>query len=194
MISRLGVRARFTLLYGMAMIVTVVLLCGGIYFFVQRALLGQVENHLRKDSATINEYLKHDPAGLAKVADHGPILLFSVRDRNQPLVSSEDWVSVKLEETAGSHPADGRPFSVRTAHGRQYRVLIDTVVLENRTFRIAVAHGEESVRQTRKTLAIIILLSLPLAVAIFLAIGYVIAGRVLAPITNIRRQAEEFRV
>lgn len=191
MVSRLGVRARFTMLYGMAMIVTVVLLCGGIYFFVQRALLGQVENHLRKDFSTISEYLRHDPAGLAKIADHGPILLFSVRDGNQPLVSSENWVSVKLGQAVSSLQADGSPFSVRAADGKQYRVLIGTAMLGDHSYRIAVAHSKESVRQTRKTLAIIILLSLPVVVAISLAIGYVIAGRVLAPIATITRKAEE---
>lgn len=191
MISRLGVRARFTLLYGMAMLVTVIMLCGGIYFFVQRALLGQVENHLRKDFSTISEYLKHDPAGLAKVADHGPILLFSVRDGLRPLVSSDDWINEKLDQTVNSRQAEHDPFSVSASTGRQYRVLIATAALADHSYQIAVAHDEEAVRQARTTLALIILLTLPIALAISLAIGYVIAGRVLAPISSITRKAGE---
>ena len=190
MISRLGVRARFTMLYGLAMLVTVILLCSGIYFFVQRALLGQVENHLSKDFATISEYLKQDLPGLTKVADHGPILLFSVREGIQPLVSSDDWINGKLEQNVTGQRADGRPFSVRAANGRQYRVLSGTVTLENHTYHITVAHDEESVKQSRRALALIISLAMPIAVAISLAFGYVIAGRVLAPITNITRKAE----
>ena len=80
---------------------------------------------------------------------------------------------------------------MRATNGKQYRVLIGTVALGNHSYQIAVAHGEESVRQARKTLAVIILLTLPIAVAISLAIGYVIAGSVLAPIAAITRKAEE---
>jgi len=191
MTSRLGVRARFTLLYGMAMTATVVLLCGGIYFFVQRALLRQVENHLRKDFSTISDYLKNDLTGLSKVADHGPILLFTVREGLKPLVSSDDWIHENIEPSIAHQQTENAPFSVRSPRGKQYRVLIGAATLGNHSYRIFVAHDEESVRQTCKTLALIILLTLPIAVAISLAIGYAIAGRVLAPISAITRKAEE---
>lgn len=191
MTSRLSVRARFTLLYGMAMLVTVVLLCSGIYFFVQRALMGQVENHLRKDLSTISEYLKHDQAGLAKVADHGPIHLFMVQDGTAPLISSENWINEKLEQSVSHQQPEGTTFSVNAANGKQYRVLAGTAKLGPHSYRITVAHDEYSVKQTRKALALIILLTLPIAVASSLAIGYVIAGRVLAPIITITRKAEE---
>lgn len=191
MSSRLSVRARFTLLYGMAMMVTVVLLCSGIYFFVQRALMGQIENHLRKDLATISEYLKHDQAGLAKVADHGPIHLFKVQDGTAPLIASENWINEKLEQSVSPRQPEGTSFSAYAANGRQYRVLTGTDKLGAHSYRIAVAHDESSVKQTRNALALIILLTLPIAVASSLAIGYVIAGRVLAPIITITRKAEE---
>lgn len=191
MISRLGVRARFTLLYGMSMFITVVLLSGGIYFFVQRALLGQVENHLRKDFATINDYLQNDLNGLAKVADHGPILLFTVWEGSNLLVASDDWNSEQLWQLVTVQGSADALFSVRNTNGRQFRVLVGKAEQSGRSYRITVAHVEDSVRETRKTLALIILLALPIAVAISLASGYVIAGRVLAPIGAITRKAEE---
>lgn len=189
MISRLGVRARFTLLYGIALIVTVLFVSGGIYFFVQRALMGQVENHLHKDFSTIHEYLKNDPNSLAKVAVHGPIHLFRVRSGLQPVVASADWTKGLLEQAI---PAESREslFSVIAGNGKRYRVLINNTEPGN-GFQIAVAHSEESVRQTQKALALIIALILPMAMAASLAIGYVIAGRVLAPIRDITRKAEE---
>lgn len=191
MVSRLSVRERFTLLYGLAMMITVILLCGWIYYFVQRALIGQVENHLSKDLATITEYITHDRAGLAKVADHGPILLFRVQKGTEDLIASEDWISEKLGQSVNIRQSEKIPFSVHAANGRQYRILINTVMAENNQFRITVAHDEDSVKQTQKTLALIILFTLPIVVAISLAIGYVIAGRVLAPIVTITNKAEE---
>lgn len=191
MASRLSVRARFTVLYGVAMMVTVVMLCGVIYFFVQRALMGQVENHLRKDLSTISEYLKHDPAGLSKVAEHGPILLFRVQEGPEHLISSESWINENLGQYVSNQLPERVSFSVHTATGERYRVLVGTAAPGAHSYRIAVAHDEFSVKQTRKTLALIIILTLPIGVAISLAFGYVIAGRVLAPITSITRKAEE---
>lgn len=191
MFSSLGVRARFTLLYGISMIITVVLFSGGIYYFVQWALLGQVENHLRKDFATINEYLQHDFSSLAKVADHGPILLFTVWEGNKPLISSDDWNSEKLGQVGTAQGSTNSLFSVRNPNSRQFRVLIGKTEHNGRLYRITIAHAEDSVRETRKTLALIILLALPIVVTISLVSGYVIAGRVLAPIGAITRKAEE---
>lgn len=191
MTSRLGVRARFTILYGCALIVTVLFVSGGIYFFVQRALMGQVENHLRKDLSTINEYVKNDPGSLAKVAAHGPILLFRVRDGLRSVVVSDDWHRDGLEQLIPESNKGSGLFSVNANNGRRYRVLINSAEQKDHAYQIAVAHDEESVHQTMKTLALIILLILPLALAISLAIGYFIAGRVLAPIRAITSKAGE---
>lgn len=190
MTSRLSVRARFTLLYSIALIITVLLVSGGIYFSVQQALMGQIENHLRKDFSTINEYLKHDLNSLKKVADHGPVMLFRVLDGSQSVAVSNEWIRDDLEQIISVEKKESI-FSVSAKNGRRYRVLIDTARPANTVYRIAVAHSEESVYQTRRTLALIILLIMPLAVATSLAIGYLIAGRVLAPIRAITRKAEE---
>lgn len=186
-----GVRVRFTMMYGVALVMTTIFLCGGIYFIIQRALMGQVENHLRKDFATIQEYLKHDRASLMKVADHGPILLFRVQAGAQPLVFSDDWLAEKLEVIVPGQRGGQGPFSVLADTGKAYRVLIGSAEIGADSYRITVAHSEEAVRQTRKTLAVILLLTLPVAVAVSLAIGYILAGRVLAPISAITRKAEE---
>ncbi|NJD91947.1 MAG: HAMP domain-containing protein [Geobacter sp.] len=191
MASGPGIRLRFTMMYGVALIMTTMLLCSGIYFFVQRALMGQVENHLHKDLATIQEYLKYDQASLIKLADHGPILLFRVLDGAQPFITSDDWSSSNLGSIITGQYPDNALFSVNADSGKSYRVLTGTATLGGHNYRISVAHNEEAVRQIKKTLALILLLSLPVAVAISLIIGYFLAGRVLAPISAITRKAEE---
>ncbi len=191
MTSRLGIRARFTLLYGAALIATILMVSGGIYFFVQRALVGQIENHLRKDFATIQEYLRHDPASLFKIANHGPILLFSIRDNGQQLIASDNWNAAHLEQLAAERPAAENKFFVQRHYGVSYRLVNSSMSIPGHTYQVSVAHDEKSVRQTMKTLALIILLILPLSMVLSLAIGYVIAGHVLAPISSITRKAEE---
>lgn len=192
MSSRLGVRARFTLLYGSAIIVTVILVSGGIYFFVRQALLGQVENHLNKYHATISAYLKYDFNELTKMSERGPINLFSIQKGSRQLISSRNWVSKGLDKIlATQDPQKQSHFSFRTSDGRRYRVLIQTVLIDTVHYRIAVAHDEVSVHKTLQMLALIILFIVPLAIILSLGIGYAIAGRVLAPIAIIAHKAEE---
>ena len=189
--SHLGIRVRFTLLYSIALILTVTMVSSGIYFFVQRALLDQVESHLHKDQATISTYLKSDPNQLAYMSERGTIHLFSVMQGSKKLVSSRHWHDEKLDETQVDGQQQDRPFSIKTANGARYRILVQSVTINSQNYQISVAHIEEAVHQTLRTLALIILLILPLAVAISLGIGYFIAGRVLAPIEVITRKAQE---
>lgn len=191
MSSHLGIKARFTLLYGAALILTVVMVSCGIYFFVQRALVGQIENHLRKDLASITEFLKNDISDLQKLAAHGPIELFAVQQGGEFVVTSDDWKEIGLNTILKEGAGFTTPRSVTATNGKSYLLHSSTVDAAGRTYLITVAHYEGGVRQTLRTLGQIILLILPVAVAISLAIGYAIAGRVLAPIAIITRKAEE---
>lgn len=191
MSNSLGIKARFTLLYGAALILTVVMVSCGIYFFVQRALVGQIENHLRKDLSSITEFLKNDLSDLEKVAEHGPIDLFAVQQGNTTVIRSDDWKEIGLDST----PKEGADFTppqpVDAPDGKSYLLQSSKVNVAGITYLITVAHHQGGVRQTLRTLGQIILLILPVAVAISLAIGYAIAGRVLAPIAVITRKAED---
>lgn len=189
--SHLGVRARFTIWYGAALILTVVMVSCGIYFFVQRALIGQIENHLRKDLASITEFLQNDLSDLQKVATHGPIDLFAVKQGGTFVVTSDDWKEIGLSAFLKEDDVFTTPRSVATTGGKSYLLQSATVEADGRRYLITVAHHEEGIRQTLRTLGQIILLILPVAVAISLTIGYAIAGRVLAPIAVITRKAEE---
>jgi heavy metal sensor kinase len=189
--SRHGVRMRFTLLYGAALIVTVLLFSFGIYFFVQRALMAQIGDHLSKDMATATEFLKRDPNSLRMVAEHGPIRLFSVTDQGRSFIASHDWLTDGLDKAVAESGFSRLPRSVKSGNGKLYLVQSTKVYSGGRVFEVAVGHQESSVRRTLSTLALIILLILPISIAISLTAGYLIAGRVLAPVTAITRKAEE---
>jgi len=187
----LGVRARFTLLYGTALILTVVMVSCGIYFFVQRALEGQIENHLRKDLASITEFIQNDISDLQKVAAHGPIDLFAVQLKGKLVVMSDDWKEIGFDSLLKDGEAFSTPRSVAAPNGKSYLLQSSRVDGTGKTYLVTVAHNVGGIRQTLRTLGQIILLILPFAVALSLAIGYAIAGRVLAPIAVITRKAEE---
>jgi len=191
MTSRLGIKARFTLLYGTAMTLMVILVSCGIYFFVRQALLNQIENHLRKDGASIREFIKHDRDGLSQLAEHGPIHLFRVQRDNHIVATSQEWKSLQLDSLLGHKRISTNPEVVITDDGRHYLLQSFNMDVGNQVFTIIVGHNKGSIQQTLRTLAQIILLIMPIAIAISLAFGYMIAGRVLAPISAITRKAEE---
>lgn len=189
--SRHGVRMRFTLLYGAALIATVLLFSFGIYFFVRRALMVQINNHLQSDMATVADFLRKDVNGLLMVAEHGPIRLFNIREGKRLFVSSRDWNTKRMDDAVTVRFVSAARRSVRSDDGGFYLVQTAGVESRGRVYQVSVGHEEGAIRQALSSLALIILLILPISVAISLAVGYLIAGRVLAPITAITRKAEE---
>lgn len=179
------------MLYGMALIITVVMVSCGIYFFVRQALAGQIENHLSKDIASITQFLKHDLANLEKVAEHGPVHLFTVQQGGRAIVASREWKMHDFDTALKDGRTFPAPESITGANGGRYLLQSSRVDVGGTTYLITAGHNEGSVRQALRTLAQIILLILPISVAISLAVGYLIAGRVLAPISDITRKAEE---
>lgn len=186
-----NIRLRFTLLYGAALVATVVLFSAGIYFFVQSMLINQINNHLGKDLATVSNYLRRDPAGLLQLAEFGSVHHFRVRDGNRPLITSREWLRSGLDPLLAGGDLAPAPRSIRVNDKRLYRVQSQLLPLGEQLYQIVVAHEESNYRRTLNTLALIILLAMPVSVVLSLLVGYLIAGRVLAPITAITAKARE---
>lgn len=186
-----NIRLRFTLLYGAALVATVVLFSAGIYFFVQSMLISQINNHLRKDLATVGNYLQRDPAGLQQLAEFGSVHHFRVRDGNRHLIASQEWQQSGLDPLLGAGNPYPAPDSVRVDDKRLYRAQSQLLPLHDQLYQIVVAHEEGNYRRTLNTLALIILLIMPISVLLSLLVGYFIAGRVLAPIRTITAKARE---
>lgn len=186
-----NIRLRFTLLYGAALLITVLLFSVGIYVFVEKMLISQINNHLRKDLNTINHYLIHDQASLNKLAEMGPIHLFRVRDANRTLIISREWQQAELEGLLVGGDIAPQPRTITTAAKQMYRIQSTIVPHGDRLYQLVVAHEQSNYQRTLNTLALIILLIFPISVALSLVIGYLIAGRVLAPVAAITAKARE---
>lgn len=186
-----NVRLRFTLLYGAALIVTVVLFAAGIYWYVQNTLIGQINNHLSKDLDTVADYVEHDPGNLHKFAQLGPVEHFRILDGNRPLVASPEWDKAGLDSVAGSGLPTAESRVAVAGDQRLYRIQGRLVTSGEHLFQITVAHPEEGYRRALRALGLIIMLILPVLSASSLVIGYLISGRVLAPITLITAKARE---
>ncbi len=186
-----NIRLRFTLLYGAALVATVLLFSIGIYIFVQRMLISQIDNHLRKDLATVGEYLQHDWEGLENLAGMGPVHLFRVRDGNRDLISSIEWENAKLDQLVDGGDLASTPRVITLADKRLFRIQSRLFAIGDKLYQVVVAHEQGNYQRTLNTLALIILIALPVSVILSLVVGYLIAGRVLAPVNAIADKARE---
>jgi heavy metal sensor kinase len=185
-----SVRVRFTLFYGAALIFTLLLFAGGIYLYVQNTLIGQINNHLRKDLETVSDYLKHDIPSLHKLARLGPVDHFRVRDGNSPLIASQDWEKTAIDPyLAEGNPAPS-PRTITAPDKRIYRVQSRIEAIDSKLYQIVVAHEETGYRRTLKALGLVIALILPILSLSSLLVGYMISGRVLTPISSITAKAQ----
>jgi heavy metal sensor kinase len=186
-----NVRLRFTLLYGAALVATVLLFSVGIYIFVQKMLISQIDNHLRKDLTTVGEYLQHDREGLQNLASMGPVHLFRVRDGNRPLISSIEWKTAGLDQLVDGGDLAPTPQVISLPDKRLFRIQSRLFTLDDKLYQVVVAHEQGNYQRTLNTLALIILIALPVSIILSLVVGYLIAGRVLAPVNTIAAKARE---
>lgn len=75
--------------------------------------------------------------------------------------------------------------------GHRYRILIDGGISEGSQFRVAVARDEETVRHAIASLAWVIGAGFPAALLLAVLGGYLLAGRLLAPVGAMARKANE---
>jgi heavy metal sensor kinase len=150
------VRARLTLWHAAALTLVVCLFAVGVFFFVRTSLYRTLDQQIREDLATIEKVYREETGDLGELA---------LRTGMQFEVTEGPTV---IHRTAGWPPAGAVPFR--------------RAALDDSTHRIIAARDERPVRQTLWTLAVIMATAIPCAVGLAIVGGYLLAGRVLAPV------------
>ena len=186
-----SVRLRLTL-WHVAVLATIIIgFALGTYIFVRESLLRQIDNHLERDLATVQRVAQRDIEELATLAHHGNVALFRVTDSGRTtLAATERWNRSGLGDIkfAGTPGASQR---ITAADGEHYRTRSGTLNTAGKTLLIAVAHEEQAVSQSLRSLAMILLLGIPAALLLAVAGGYFLAGRALSPIGAMVAKARE---
>jgi len=151
-----SIRARLTLWHAGVLAALICAFSAGVFFFVKVRLDGALDEQLRGDLAAIEQVYREEPGDLAELERRIGLSRFEVTERG-----------VLMFRTAGWPPVGGR-----------YRVAAE----EDGTHRISVARDETPLRQTLWTLAMILGFGVPSAIGVAFGAGYVLAGRLLAPV------------
>lgn len=150
------VRARLTLWHAGALTLVICLFAVGVFLFVRASLYRSLDQQVREDLATIEKVYREETGDLGELA---------LRTSTHFEVTEGPTV---VYRTAGWPPSGAAPFR----HG----------TLADSAHRIIAARDETPARQTLWTLAIIMAIAIPGAVGLALIGGYLLAGRVLAPV------------
>lgn len=185
-----SVRIRLTLWYTAALAVIVLFFALGIYLFVRSSLLRQIDGQLDRDLATVVRVVRDEPNEMNELAQHGSVALFQVSEGNEVITETDGWSRFGLEKATIDRHSAG-PWSWESPNDLYYRVKLFTVTAPGHFYFIAVAEDEQTLRQSLESLAIILLFGIPLALALAIGGGYLLAGRVLAPIGAMAAKAGE---
>jgi heavy metal sensor kinase len=181
-----SVRARLTLWYAGALTLIVCIFSAGILLFVGARLYAALDEQLGREIATIGRVYREEPDELKDLASHWGITLFQVDEGGNIRHQTEAWEREGLARAlhAGGSKA---PISWTAPNGHRYRVQRVSGSSEG----VAAAIEENFLRDTLWTLAAVLAMGIPFAVGLAIAGGYLLAGRVLAPIGAMADKARE---
>src|SRR5262245_61951057 len=148
----LSLRTRFTLWHAAVLAVVICVFSAGIFVFVKARLYRTLDQQLSDDLATIEHVYREETGDLGELGRRMGTTLFEVAEGRTVVYQTPGWP-----------PATEARYRLGT--------------FADDSHRITVARAETPVRQTLTTLALILVMGIPFAIAFAIAGGFVLAGR-----------------
>ena len=152
-----SVRIRLTLWHAGVLAIIICLFAAGILLFVRARLYRGLDEQIAQDLTTIEKVYREETGDLGELDNRMGITLFEVAEGQTVIYRTTRWP-----------PPVTKPYRMKT--------VADAV------HRISVARDETPVRQTVWTLTVILAMGVPFSIGLAMAGGYLLAGRVLAPV------------
>ncbi len=178
-------RARLTLWHAGALALIVFAFSAMMFFLVEASLYRDLDRQLGRDLAAVRMAHQAGPEELGELETQVGFPLFEVVENGKALYRTAGWAQ---EEFSAALPAGAmEPRSWLSPAGRPYRV----AGISEPSFRATIALDESFVRQTLRTLTVILAIGVPIAIILAVAGGYFLAGRVLSPVGAMADRAKK---
>lgn len=188
------VRGRLTLWYATALALILLLFSGGTYLFVRASLYRHLDREVLQHGVTIATILRLSNDDRKEELEEQKLfeshVLFQVKDGARLFDESDGWRQLGLDTYLNSG-FTAEPRSVRARTGHAYRLWFGPLAVDGHRFQVAVAVDEQGTNLLLGILTSILLVGIPVALALAVVGGYVLAGRVLAPVTSLTAAARE---
>ena len=182
--ARLSVRARLTLWHAAVLLLSVSLFAGASLLFVRARLYAELDAQLGRELFIIERVYREQPYELADLPGDRGFLFFHIAEKDAMRHESDGWRQMHLQSPPNT-PGSSAPASWAAADGTWFRLQS----IAQPGYRIAAAIEETGVRHLLAALGAILLLCIPFALALAIAGGYFLAGRVLAPVGEMANKA-----
>jgi heavy metal sensor kinase len=181
-----SVRVRLTLWYSLALAGIVLVFSLSVFLFVKASLFGHFNQRLESDFKAIAADFLEDPNENPEIEAENSVKIFQIVK-----AGSLHYQTLAYQKSGLPLVGELPPAGIRTSRspaGSRFRL---KTALVSPDFLLTVAVDEEPVRSTLRTLAIILSLGLPIALALAAFGGFVMAGRLLKPVAAITARAEK---
>ena len=187
-LQKLNIRHRLILWNTAVLMIILIVIFLGIYFFMHNRLESMVQSRLDSGYKTIEDVIINSRGDICDFYHLGQNILYQVKQDGQTVYQTEMW-----EEAQWTASIEGKDFdsttSLQSEEGRLYKLKRGTVPeygLEV-TFALDATDSVES----NRNLGLILIAGIPFALILALLGGYFLAGRALSPVKAITRKARE---
>ena len=179
-----SIRGRLTVRYTLALALIVLAFSAGVFIFVRGRFFRQLDRELGREFALIAGEIAEDLGDLSEIEPEGSPRIFAALRGGEFAYRSAPFLKSGLPASAALSGPGLR--TVRTSAGKRFRLKIGPV--KNGLVLMA-AMSEEPIRESLAALLVILALAFPIALALAAVGGYILAGRLLAPVAAMARQA-----
>ncbi len=176
-----SVRLRLALAFAGALAVLLAAFSAGVYALVRANLLKGIEEHTRAELGIAARMFEGDPEDLADLDERGLVLLYCASRGSETVRASPAWTRLGLS-AAPAPPGETTLVHSRTPDGGRYAVAAREIEVSGEKLTLAAAESEEPVRRSLATLAAILLVAFPAAIAAAFVGGSFLVRRLLAPV------------
>jgi len=160
----------------------------GIYIFMQNNLETMVRNKLDDGFQTLEDVVRNSNGDICDFFHLGQDIMFQVLKEGKPVYQTEAWIEAGWTERIQKDQID--PFGTwKTDENRVFRLKRGEV--PEYLFEILYAFDATDSSESKKSLAVILIAGIPVALLLALIGGFFLAGRALSPVKAITRKAKE---
>jgi heavy metal sensor kinase len=179
-----SIRVRLTLWYSLALACIVLVFFLVVFFFVKASLFGDLNARLESDFKAVSRALLEEPNETPEIETESAVRMFQIVKAGKLFYQTPAFEKSGLPPFREPAAAGIRP--IRVPSGARFRLKTDQV---NPEILLTVAADEGPAWSTLRRLMTILLLSLPIALALAGLGGFVMAGRLLQPVSVIAAKA-----
>jgi heavy metal sensor kinase len=179
-----SVRVRLTLWYSLILAGTILVFSLFVFLSVKASLFSNLNQQLESDFKTVSQVSSEEPKEIPEIETESSAKIFQIVKAGKLFYQTPAFQNSGLP-LIGQLPSAGSP-TFRSPSGARFRLKTGQI---GQGVLLTMAVDEEPVWRALRTLLMILLLSLPIALALAAFGGFVMAGRLLEPVAVITAQA-----